>query len=158
MKAIDALCPKSDSFLSVVKLEPFLHQYHACLPPLDNLEKEINTFKNYLRNRVVDDDTGSRGLHGLLDYIKPVKMAFPISSACFQIALTIGTSTASVERSFSRLRRLKTYLRSTMTQQRLDSLALLYIERDLSSKLWNSLEDLVLQFAQEHKNSRIVLL
>ena len=97
-------------------------------------------------------------LHGLLDYIKPVKMAFPISSVCFQIALTIGTSTASVERSFSSLRRLKTYLRSTMTQQRLDSLALLYIERDLTSKLWNSLEDLVLQFAQEHKNSRIVLL
>ena len=31
MKAIDPLCPKSDSFLSVVKLEPFLDQYRACL-------------------------------------------------------------------------------------------------------------------------------
>ena len=46
MKAIDALCPKSDTFLSVVKLEPFLNQYRACLSPLDNLENEINTFKN----------------------------------------------------------------------------------------------------------------
>ena len=48
MKAIDALCLKSDSFLSVVKLEHFLYHYRACLPPLDNLENEINTFKNYL--------------------------------------------------------------------------------------------------------------
>ena len=32
------------------------------------------------------------------------------------------------------------------------------LERDLSSKLWNSLEDLVLLFSQKHKNSRIVLL
>ena len=59
MKAIDALCPKSYSFLSVVKLEHFLHQYRACLPRLDNLENEINTFNNYLRNRVPYDDTGS---------------------------------------------------------------------------------------------------
>ena len=39
-------------------------------------------------------------------------------------------STATVERSFSSLRSLKTYLRSTMSQQRLDDLAILYIERD----------------------------
>ena len=38
------------------------------------------------------------------------------------------------------------------------TIGLIVLERDLSSKLWNSLEDLVLLFAQKHKNSRIVLL
>ena len=97
MKAIDALCPKSDSFLSVVKLEPFLHHYSACLPLLDNVDSEISTFKNYLsKNPIPDDDSGSRGLHGLLECINPVQMTFPILCACFQIALTLGTSTASL--------------------------------------------------------------
>lgn len=103
-------------------------------------------------------DNESQGLHSLMDCIKPVQEAFPILSNCIQVALTIGISTATVERSFSCLRRLKTYLRSTMTEERLDSLALLYIERDISAKLWNSMDDLVVQFAQKHLNSRIVLL
>ncbi len=66
---------------------------------------------------------------------------------------------ASAERGFSSLRRIKTYLRSTMTQDRLSNLALLYIEKDLSSQLWDRIYELVvLTFAQLHKNSRIVLL
>ncbi|MGH0134772.1 UNVERIFIED_CONTAM: hypothetical protein FKN15_005167 [Acipenser sinensis] len=40
-------------------------------------------------------------------------------------------STASVERSFSCLRRLKTCLRSTMCQEKLTGLALLNIHRDM---------------------------
>ena len=47
------------------------------------------------------------------------------------IAMTLGTSTATVQRSFSSLRRLKPYLRTTMSQQKLDDLAILYIEEDL---------------------------
>ena len=50
-----------------------------------------------------------------------------------------------------------TCLRSTMTQERLSNLALLYIEKDVSSQLWNSLDSLILQFAEKHKNSRLVL-
>ena len=49
------------------------------------------------------------------------------------------------------------YLRSTMTQTRFSDLALLYIERDLSSRLWNQIDELVLRFAETHKKSRILL-
>ena len=56
-------------------------------------------------------------------------------------------ATATVERSFSSLRHIKTYLRSTMSQERLDNLALLSIERELSSRLWDSLDELVIEFA-----------
>ena len=49
-------------------------------------------------------------------------------------------------------------LSSTMNQDRLSILALLYIERDLSSQLWDKLDDLVICFAETHSNSKIVLL
>lgn len=43
--------------------------------------------------------------------------------------LTIPLTTASAERSFSTLRRLKNYLRSTMTQKRLNHLILLHTHK-----------------------------
>ena len=58
---------------------------------------------------------------------------FPIVSALLTILLTlpIPSSTASAERSFSTLRRLKTWLRSRMGEDRLTALALLNIHRDI---------------------------
>ncbi|KAJ8882119.1 hypothetical protein PR048_018607 [Dryococelus australis] len=52
-----------------------------------------------------------------------------------QIALTIPVSLASSERPFSVLKRLKTYLRNTMGQERLASQALLAIEKEDSKKV-----------------------
>ena len=46
------------------------------------------------------------------------------------IFATLPVTTASSERSFSTMRRLKTYLRSTMGEQRLTSLALLSVHLD----------------------------
>lgn len=55
-------------------------------------------------------------------------------SECLRLAkliLTIPNTTASVERSFSVLRRVKNYLRSTMGQKRLFSLMLMAVESEL---------------------------
>ena len=49
-----------------------------------------------------------------------------------RIFLTITVSTASCERSFSKLKLIKMYQRSTMSQERLSNLAILSIERDLN--------------------------
>ena len=49
--------------------------------------------------------------------------------------LTLPVTVASAERSFSKLKLIKTYLRSTMAQERLDGLPLLAIERDADQKL-----------------------
>jgi hypothetical protein len=49
-----------------------------------------------------------------------------------KLLLTIPVSTASAERSFSAMRRIKTYLRSTMGEDRLSALAILSIEKQLS--------------------------
>lgn len=63
----------------------------------------------------------------------------------YRIAMTLPVTTASVERGFSKLSTVKTKLRSTMTQDRLESLLLASTEKDLLLKL--SLDDLVCKFA-----------
>jgi len=50
-------------------------------------------------------------------------------------ALTILVPVASAERSFSKLKIIKTYLRSTMSEERLDELVLLYIEKEILNKI-----------------------
>ncbi|XP_050419915.1 uncharacterized protein LOC126832918 [Adelges cooleyi] len=49
-----------------------------------------------------------------------------------QTALTIPISSASCERSFSVMRRIKNWIRNTMTNDRFTNLSILHIERDLS--------------------------
>ena len=47
-----------------------------------------------------------------------------------RLLLTVPCSNAEAERSFSSLRRLKTYLRSSMGQERLNNIALLHVHQD----------------------------
>ncbi|XP_065805213.1 zinc finger MYM-type protein 1-like [Labrus bergylta] len=51
-------------------------------------------------------------------------------AATIQVALTVPVSSCSCERSFSALRRLHSWLRQTMGQKRLHSLAVMSIEKD----------------------------
>ena len=52
-----------------------------------------------------------------------------------KLILVMPASNATSERSFSALRRVKTYLRSTMTQCRLNNLMVLHVHRDRLDKL-----------------------
>src|SRR4029434_9787957 len=56
---------------------------------------------------------------------------YPKIHCVLKVLLTMPVSTASAERSFSTMRRLKTCLRSTMTDKRLTGLALMNIHTDL---------------------------
>ena len=60
---------------------------------------------------------------------------FPNLRIALQILLTVAVSIASCERSFSKLKLILSYLRSSMSQKRLCDLALLSIERDETKKL-----------------------
>ena len=55
--------------------------------------------------------------------LAPLKAAFPVLVRVLQISMTISVSSAKCERSFSTLKRIKTYLRSSMSEQRLTDLA-----------------------------------
>ena len=84
--------------------------------------------------------------------------AAPLASSMFsevdklvRIYLTIPVTTATGERSFSALRCIKTYLRSTMSQQHLNNIMLLNVNKDLTDGL--DLPTIARQFvdANEHR-------
>ncbi len=50
---------------------------------------------------------------------------------CIKLLQVVPTTTATAERSFSGLKCLKSYLRSTMGQKRLNNLAVLHAHRDV---------------------------
>ncbi len=54
---------------------------------------------------------------------------FPNVYRLLRILITIPVSAATAERSFSSLRRLKTYLRSTMVQKRLNAVAVMNVHK-----------------------------
>lgn len=60
---------------------------------------------------------------------------FPLTRTLLGILATLPVSTATPERSFSTLKRLKTYLRNKMGDERLTGLALLSVHRDLAVQL-----------------------
>ena len=62
---------------------------------------------------------------------KTSEAAYPCIYIVLQILLTMPATSASCERSFSSMRRIKSYLRSTMTGERLSSLGCLHIHRDI---------------------------
>jgi len=69
----------------------------------------------------------------------------PNLTIVLRIFLTLCVSVASCERSFSKLKLIKTYLRSQMSQTRLTSLAMLSIEREVTERL--SFADVITDFA-----------
>ena len=77
---------------------------------------------------------------GLLDYSMsaPEILKFVMDADCYpnvtvayRILLNVPVTVASAERSFSKLKLLKNYLRSTMSQERLNGLAMWSIEKDI---------------------------
>lgn len=71
-----------------------------------------------------------------------LKETFPNVETILKIFLTLPVSNASGERSFSALKRVKNYLRSTLSQVRLNNLAILYIEcNSLSSVNYDEVID-----------------
>ena len=60
---------------------------------------------------------------------------FPNTCITYKILLTILVIVASAERSFLKLKLIKSYLRSIISQERLSELAILSIENEILEKL-----------------------
>ena len=82
-------------------------------------------------------------------------LAFPSLALALQIFLTLPTTVATAERTFSKLKLTKTYLRSCMNQDRLTNLSILSIENDLAHNI--NFDSVIDEFADK-KARRINLL
>jgi hypothetical protein len=88
----------------------------------------------------------------ILNYIKRLDY-FPNACIAYRILLTILVIVASVERSFSKLKLIKSYLRSTMLQEILNGLAILSIEKKMLENL--EYKNLISNFASQKARRQI---
>ena len=74
-------------------------------------------------------------LKNALNYCLKFKELFPLTLRCLKLVLTAPVTSASSERSFSKLKLIKTLVRSTMGQRRLQSPMTLASEKDLTDQI-----------------------
>ena len=146
MRAIQACNPVSKDFLSPSALKPLISLYNIC--------EKVVTMEATLAKRSLEKkklDSTSDVFLSLL----PLTEAYPNLVRLIRIALTIAVSTAQCERSFSTLRLIKNYLRSTMCEERLSDLAILSIEKEMCDKI--NVDEVISEFGQVDRNRRIRL-
>jgi hypothetical protein len=98
------------------------------LSPL--LPQELSFFHSKFRGKTVED------FRLLFKGMAPeVRSMFPQVERLLRLCLISPASSSSAERSFSALRRVKTWLRSTMTQSRLNHVMVCHVHRDLLVEL-----------------------
>jgi len=94
------------------------------------LQSEVNILNRMFKQS--QNDVKETALNCRISYIlsNNIQIGFPLYVQILKLFLTLPTNTATCERSFSTLKRIKTYLRSTTGQDRLNNLAILYIHRN----------------------------
>ena len=122
-----------------LNLECFLtHETYSNIDGLD-LFSELKILKEVLQ---INENSPIN----VLNYIKRLE-SFPNACITFRILLTIHVTVAATERSFSKLKLIKSYLRSTMSQKRLSRLTILLIEKEMLVELESKI--LISNFASQ---------
>ena len=109
------------------KFSKFLDMYKDDLPESRYLQTELEMWS--VRCNLYETDKLPTTLVEILEFTN--KTSYPNIYTAFQIFGTIPVTTCSCERSISALRRLKTYLRSSMSENRLKGLAMLHVHREI---------------------------
>lgn len=134
---------ETEQRVSVQKLTSFYDELSEM-----ELLLEIPRFRRHLKAAEVNfDDAKLWSALDVLQFI--VKWDFqetlPNLTVSLKIFLTVCVSVASCERSFSKLKLIKSYLRTTMGQSRLNGLALLSIESECADSI--DFDEVIRQFA-----------
>lgn len=132
---------KSDMLQKCKSLASALQFNNECDISCAELCDELST----LSSVVVEKSTAQDVLKFLIT--RSLTGAYPYTTIALRIFATIPVTVATAERSFSRLKLIKTYLRSTMAQERLNGLAILSIEHDIAAGLDYS--DLIRDFSSK---------
>jgi hypothetical protein len=118
LNSLKKYCEKLDKFLS--------HDGRSNIDGYD-LSTELMTLRCYL--------TTERTTIDVLRYLAKLNGLFSNAYIAYKILLTILVTVASSERSFSKLKLIKNYIGSTMSQDRLNGLAMLSIEKEMVEQL-----------------------
>ncbi|CAF1600584.1 unnamed protein product [Rotaria magnacalcarata] len=144
LSTLSSVSPQNKSFLN----------YDLLLP----LASHINCDRNYLFNEIqvlkpMLDNKNLSSISELYHDLMPLQQAFPNTMLMIKAALTIPVSSSTCERVFSKMKLIKTRIRTTMADKRLSDLCILSIERDFQMDY----EQVIDQFSINHNISRIML-
>jgi hypothetical protein len=144
LRGISSLSPDSSTFLEIEELKALCAMSQCDIQLLNN---EIQVLKPMLKQ------TKPKNIIDLYFEVLPLKQAFPCILSLIIGAMTIPVSSTTTERTFSKMKLIKTAARNSMSDNRLSDLSLLAIERDFCIDY----EKIIDAFAIQHKNSRIIL-
>ena len=148
MTGISALTPSSEPFLNEDMVLSFGKSYEC---DLTDLSIEIQNCQRMM-SRAAKRPTS---LMDLCRQMRAVKDALPEMSKLTTIACTIPVSSCACERSFSTLRIVKNYLRSSMERDRANDLMILGIHATRAKKL--DLNEVINRFLRKYPKCRIIL-
>jgi len=115
----------------------------------DDLKCELKVAKKVYENQKVNNSKKhNEQLKSIISYD-----TFPNVYKLMHVALAIPISSATCERSFSSMRRINTYLRSNMEQDRFTDLSIINIERKLSNQIDN--EQILNKFSEKERRMQL---
>ena len=132
MQAVQALLlPQAKNFLCLEDIIPFVKTYGEVLNINQSLlQAEVAVAKQLLASK----QPPTKDFAGVIQCIADDGSFYNLR-LCMRIAMTLPVSSATCERSFSSMKYIKNYLRNKMTDQRLSSLAILYMCRERTALL-----------------------
>jgi hypothetical protein len=126
----DTLNPNTSVFLDYDVMKPLADAFSYLGIDASKLQFQCVVAKHMFASGI-ETETMESVFKKLID----LKCAFADLVKFAQLVFTVPVSSAGAERSFSTMKRVKTYLRSTMGDTRLTHLCILSIERALSGQL-----------------------
>lgn len=124
-----------------------MNNLKECYP---NLFTDLQRLKNELQHIYSDEEYRNMEQDDFMKGLSEIRDIFKEAYTLFCLILTLPSTSVSVERSFSCLKRIKTYLRNSITKERLNSLSKVAIEKELLKELIDDrpfYEDIIDKFA-----------
>jgi hypothetical protein len=120
--------------LNDIDLEECCTKFTKTFSSHGSSDVEVNDLISKLRVLKLSLSETSISSIEIFEYVRNMD-SYPNISITYWILFTVSVTVASAERSFSKLKLLKNYLRSTMSQERLNDLATLCIEKRLLNEI-----------------------
>lgn len=152
LSGISALSPTSEHFLDFETLAPFAEHYNA---NVELLKIELLQLKSVITRKNDANQFHASNVLDMLAFVQKYEDAFFELTRLLKIASAIPVSSAEAERTFSKMRLVKSHLRTTMTTERLSDIILLASHKCRAKDI--NLDKVVDQFASLYPNCRIML-
>jgi len=137
LRNIEDLIVKAASYIYEYHSEEFLFvtEFYSDDINKDTLKVQLETLKTLFSKQHNDQIRLSHVLDYMHKLPPTLRVIYLNVAALVRILLTMPATNATIERTFSALRRIKTYLRSTMSKTRLNNLMTLHVHKQRTDAL-----------------------